>query len=81
MSEFKKEDSPNGVDAALATLEARYEELCAELSSVEKRLMTLRSAEALCPFCGGSGVRVLRVGMYGEMHRFPCGCGANPDSD
>jgi hypothetical protein len=74
----------NSVDAALASLEARYDELCAELSSVEKRLMALRRAESLCPFCGGSGVRVLRVGMYGEMHRFPCGCGAeaeaSPDS-
>ena len=68
------------VDAALAALESRYEELCAELASVEKRLMALRRAESLCPFCGGSGVRVLRVGMYGEMHRFPCGCGADAEA-
>lgn len=73
------ETERTSVDAALAVLETRYDELCAELNAVEKRLMTLRRAESLCPFCGGSGVRVLRVGMYGEMHRFPCGCGADTD--
>jgi hypothetical protein len=77
MSEAERTD----VDAAMAALETRYEELCAELNSVEKRLMGLRRAESLCPFCGGSGVRVLRVGMYGEIHQFPCGCGTDPGAD
>ena len=61
-------------EAHLFQLERRYEELCNELATVEARLRQLRMAADLCPICGGSGQRVTRGGLYGELQRRKCPC-------
>jgi hypothetical protein len=58
----------------LYRLEARHEQLLAELKSVEAQLRKLRMAADLCPECGGSGERWVRGGIYGEQQRRPCVC-------
>ena len=62
------------LDDALYRLEARHEQLYAELKAVEARLRELRTAADLCPECGGSGERWVRGGIYGELQRRPCVC-------
>lgn len=63
-----------GAERLLFQLEQRYSELCEELARVETQLRRLRTDADLCPMCGGSGQRVTRGGLYGELQRRPCPC-------
>jgi hypothetical protein len=68
------EPAASGPETLLFQLEQRYSELCDELAAVETRLRQLRTAADLCPTCGGSGQRITRGGLYGELQRRKCPC-------
>ena len=67
-------NSATSAELLLFQLEQRYSELCDELATVEGRLRELRTAADLCPLCGGSGQRITRGGLYGELQRRACPC-------
>ncbi len=58
----------------LDDLEREHLALSQRLQSVETRLRELRTAETVCPHCGGSGIRPIRGGLYGERQPAACEC-------
>jgi hypothetical protein len=65
----------DGADSRLPAMERRYEELLSELAELRSKLRQLRTQEEYCELCGGTGIRNVKGGMYGEVLQFPCSCG------
>lgn len=64
----------NLAESVLAQLEERHHHLCTELTRLERQLREIRTAAELCPQCGGTGQRLMRGGLYGELQGHPCPC-------
>lgn len=61
-------------EARMAQLEERHTQLRTELALVERQMREICLAASVCPLCGGSGMREVRGGLYGELQSQPCPC-------
>jgi hypothetical protein len=62
------------IDTEMFTLEGRLAEILEEAEKIEERLRVLRTANDLCPKCGGKGKVNVRGGLYGERKTKNCSC-------
>lgn len=59
---------------ALQALEGRIESLTNELKAADAAMREALMADPDCTLCGGSGIRQIRGGLYGEITTRPCKC-------